>query len=101
MKLSKDDYSIIKNFFLNLALESLKDAEKDLINAGIDYKKAEERYEKFLKRKKAELATKNGSEPQELFDNPLKNSEINNSGFDGGNYRIAAKNFNGLTEEDK
>ncbi len=87
--------------YFNSLDENMELTIQELEEAGIDVSASEKRTQELLNRVKAELEIEKGKAIQIEFEETLREN-IGESLEDTENdYRLAAKNFENLTEEDK
>jgi len=88
-------------FYLEDENEDITEVEKVLTEAGVNVESSEKRVFELIGRAKAEIKIKRGEELQKRFDEALKQNE-KEAGDNASvtNYALAARNFEGLAEDD-
>jgi len=89
------------DFCLEDEKEDSTEVEQALKDAGINIEGSEKKTMELIWSAKAEVKIKQGEELQKRFDSALsEKTTVLDADGSNYNYRVAARNFEGLTEED-
>lgn len=98
--MTPEEITALLNLYIDPSYESKESAREYLKETGIDPEALHDEFGELLRKKEAEIKIEKGKELQKEFDEALKNPDENQPGTKNDNYRMAARNFEGMTEED-